>query len=444
MSEVPGRELTGTALERTRAVVDDVLTRAARDGERVVCGARIALGGIILVLWPLATWDELRAGSAGMGSNLAVLGLSLVAVVFSALVLLVLKRRVMTQGMRTASILMDALLVLGLLGAFVADPPATYLGLGRISGIGSAYFAVMAAGIRLTRRGALLAVAIFLVGITALMIVDERVNHVGDTAANWLTIGAFVLTAGVFAWLVAARTKALVLEGAQQTLLAERARSRLGAYVSEEVAAAALQSDNLRLGGARREVAVLFSDLRDFTTASENADPEELVRELNEYFEAMVGAVQAAGGVVDKYIGDSIMAVFGAPITHPDDAARAVRAAWGMERALGQLNAARAGRGLPPLRHGIGVHRGAAVAGNIGTPSRAQYTVIGDTVNVAARLESATKEQGVAVLLSQALVDALAAGPAALPGVPPLQLVGDVKAKGRAEPIRVHTFVDGA
>jgi class 3 adenylate cyclase len=329
-------------------------------------------------------------------------------------------------------------LVLGLLSSFVFQPPPTnYFGLGRISGLGASYLVILAAGIRLSQRGAVLAGILMLGGTVSLGVIDFSRNAVNDTVANWVTIVALLATAGVFAWLIAQRTRTLVLEGANQTLLAERARARLGAYVSEEVAAHSLAVDEMRMGGVRREVAILFSDLRNFTTVSEKADPEQLVRELNEYFEVMVACVAQEGGVVDKYIGDSIMAVFGAVTPKPDDPIRAVRAALAMERALEKLNSSREKRELAPLRHGIGVHRGVAVAGNIGTMARAQYTVIGDTVNVAARLESATKEQGATVLLSQAVVDALGSAPE---GVPALRKVGDVKAKGRDEPIAVHTF----
>jgi adenylate cyclase len=282
---------------------------------------------------------------------------------------------------------------------------------------------------------------IFTLGIGALMWFDESSNHVGDTLANRITLGSLLVLAAVFAWMIAGRTRAMVLEGAAQTLLAERARARLGAYVSEEVAQHALASDDMRLGGVRQEVAILFSDLRSFTSASEKADPEQIVRELNEYFEVMVAAVQDEGGVVDKYIGDSIMAVFGAPNTRDDDAARAIRAAWRMEQALVKLNAARAKRELAPLRHGIGVHFGACVAGNIGTTTRAQYTVIGDTVNVAARLESSTKDAGVTVLISDAAVAKVRASGAE---VPALKSLDEVKAKGREEKIAVHTFAQGA
>jgi class 3 adenylate cyclase len=429
------RSLTGSSVERAKRVVDDVLTRAQNDGERAVSYARLALAGIVFVLWPLATYRELMAG---VFSTIAVVALCFVALCFSAWVLWHLKTKPMTSRLRTMSILIDAVLVLGLLSSFVFQPPPTnYFGLGRISGLGASYFVILAAGIRLSQRGAVLAGVLMLGGTVSLGLIDFSRNAVNDTVANWVTIVALLATAGVFAWLIAQRTRTLVLEGANQTLLAERARARLGAYVSEEVAAHSLAVDEMRMGGVRREVAILFSDLRNFTTVSEKADPEQLVRELNEYFEVMVACVAQEGGVVDKYIGDSIMAVFGAVTPKPDDPIRAVRAALAMERALEKLNASREKRELAPLRHGIGVHRGVAIAGNIGTMARAQYTVIGDTVNVAARLESATKEQGATVLLSQAVVDALGATPE---GVPALRKVGDVKAKGRDEPIAVHTF----
>lgn len=429
------RELTGSSVARARLVVEGVLTRAANDGEKAVSFARIALAGLVFVLWPIVTWDELVAGYF---ANYAVIGLCFVALCFSAWILLRLRRAPMTGLLRSLSIVVDGALVLGLLASYVAQPPPSYLGIGRLSGIGAAYFVVLAAGIRLTTRGSLGAVVLMIGGVVALATIDVRLNGVDETLGNWVTIAALLVTAGVFAWLIASRTRKLVLEGANQALLAERARSRLGAYVSEEVAAATLATDEMRMGGVRREVAVLFSDLRDFTTVSENADPELLVRELNEYFEVMVACVTQEGGVVDKYIGDSIMAVFGAVTSRPDDTVRAVRAALGMEQALLRLNTLRKNRGLAALKHGIGVHRGIAIAGNIGTIARAQYTVIGDTVNVAARLESATKDQGTTVLLSQAVVDAL--GPTPIDGVPLLRRVGDVHAKGRAEPVAVHTF----
>ena len=146
---------------------------------------------------------------------------------------------------------------------------------------------------------------------------------------------------------------------------------------------------------------ILFTDIRSFTTISETMDPQNLVGLLNEYFTEMVAIVMDEDGVVDKYIGDAIMAVFGAPVPKPDDAVNAVRAAVRMRRALRDLNERLVSRGLSPLRTGIGIHTGEVVAGNIGSERRMEYTVIGDAVNLASRLESSTKELGVNVLISE-------------------------------------------
>jgi class 3 adenylate cyclase len=436
VQQAPRRTLTTSAMERTRAVVDEVLARASTDGERTVSWARLVFCLLLVVLWPLSTYDEMIHGEL---SDWMVVGISAIGVAFSLFTLRRTRTELASSTLRTISIVADGVLVLAVLTAFTLKPPPTWLGVGRITGVGAAYFAILGAGIRLSRRGAVTGFIIFALGIGALMWFDESSNHVGDTLANRITLGSLLLIAAVFAWMIGGRTRAMVLEGAAQTLLAERARARLGAYVSEEVAQHALASDDMRLGGVRQEVAILFSDLRSFTSSSEKADPEQIVRELNEYFEVMVAAVQSEGGVVDKYIGDSIMAVFGAPSVRDDDAARAIRAAWRMEQALVKLNSQRAKRDLPPLRHGIGVHFGACVAGNIGTATRAQYTVIGDTVNVAARLESSTKDAGVTVLISDAAVAKVKAVGAE---VPALKSMDEVKAKGREHKIAVHTFSD--
>jgi adenylate cyclase len=182
---------------------------------------------------------------------------------------------------------------------------------------------------------------------------------------------------------------------------------------------------------------VLFSDLRGFTAHAEKLAPEDLVAQLNDYVGVVVEAIRAEGGVVDKYVGDAVMAVFGVPRPSLSDAQRAVRAAISMQGALALHNVERTKRGLPALRQGIGVHCGTVVAGNVGTTDRASFTVIGDTVNVASRLESASKDLEVDIVISEDA--ARAAGAGVDEKCPVLVDAGVISVKGRAEPLRVFT-----
>ena len=162
-----------------------------------------------------------------------------------------------------------------------------------------------------------------------------------------------------------------------------------------------LLKNDIGVGGSNKEVTVFFSDVRGFTAFSENHTPEEVVTMLNEYFSEMVSIINKYNGVVDKFIGDAIMAVWGAPHTTPNDAKNAVRAAIEMRKALDKLNTKRLSRGHSPLMIGMGLHSGRAISGTIGSSERMEYTVIGDTVNMASRIEASTKSFGVDLLISQ-------------------------------------------
>jgi adenylate cyclase len=176
----------------------------------------------------------------------------------------------------------------------------------------------------------------------------------------------------------------------------EQIRDVMQKVVSPEVAHELLQH-GVTLGGEVREVSVLFADIRSFTSFSETLPPPELLQLLNAYFSCVSRVIEREKGIIDKYIGDEVMAIFGAPLYLADHARRAVSAAVGMLQELERFNTER--RQLSPLRIGIGIASGPVVAGNVGSPARLNYTVLGDTVNVASRLQGLTKEYGVPLIL---------------------------------------------
>jgi adenylate cyclase len=179
----------------------------------------------------------------------------------------------------------------------------------------------------------------------------------------------------------------------------KRLRNTLSRYMSKAVMDQLLEKGGAELGGINREVSVLFSDIRGFTSISERLGAQETVALLNEYFTDMVDIVFAHKGVLDKYMGDMIMAVFGSVLQHEDDPENAVRVGNQMMVSLRELNARLEARGGQPIRIGVGISSGDVVAGNIGSPKRLEYTVIGHRVNIAHRLEDANKYYGTSVLI---------------------------------------------
>ena len=219
----------------------------------------------------------------------------------------------------------------------------------------------------------------------------------------------------------------LVTETKRQAL-----RTMLGRYVTSSVVEAFTRApEQLHLGGARRHMSVLFSDLRGFTTLSEGLSPERLVEVLNRYLHAMTDIVFEEEGVLDKYIGDAVMAFWNAPLDQTDHATRAVRTALKMRTRLQEMN----DRGAFPdgivLRVGIGVNTGDMVVGNIGGERRYDYTVIGDSVNLASRVEGLNKEYTTEVIITAATKQALAEGFCC-------RLLDRVAVKGKSEPVTIY------
>jgi adenylate cyclase len=185
-----------------------------------------------------------------------------------------------------------------------------------------------------------------------------------------------------------------------------------------------------QLGGRRRTMTVLFSDIRGFTSVTEKGNPEELVAQLNEYFSKMVEVVFQHRGTVDKFVGDMVMALFGAPVDDVDHAEHAVAAAVCMVEELAILNRKWATEGRARLDIGIGVNTGDMIAGNIGSSSIMSYTVIGDNVNLGSRLESLNKEYRTRIIISDATR-------ALLTGAYPLRPLGDVVVKGKTRAVAI-------
>ena len=210
-------------------------------------------------------------------------------------------------------------------------------------------------------------------------------------------------------------------------------RKVFGRYTSDEVVEALLDApDGLKLGGEKREVTILMSDLRGFTALAERLEATDVVSLLNHYLSAMVEVIQAHGGTIDEIIGDAILVLFGAPVAMENDAQRAVLCALGMQKAMGGVNEKNLQKGWPAVEMGIALHTGEVVVGNIGSVKRSKYGVVGRTINTTARIESFTV--GGQIIVSPTLIRGAGQG----------LILGDeveVHAKGMKEPLRCRQLL---
>jgi len=296
------------------------------------------------------------------------------------------------------------------------------------------FLAVAAAGMRMSRWLSAYAGALAAAQYAALYAVarpglpPDALDKPALSVAFAVMHVLFLLLAGVFAAFSARIGRRTTRRVVTQVLERERVRSVFGEYLSPQAVDNVL-AGGVQTGGERRRVAVVFADIRGFTHTASALEPEAVVDWLNSWFGVACDLIAARGGMVNKMIGDGLLALFGAPEPHASPAQAAARAA------LELAAAARAVRRPDgePTRIGVGVHIGEVMLGSVGSPRRRDYTVIGDTVNVASRIEGLTRELGADVLVSAAVLEA----------APELETaeVGPVQVKGRDEPVLVHRLL---
>jgi len=299
----------------------------------------------------------------------------------------------------------------------------------RPAGAGARVATIVAVALLVGLAGAMLSVPWAVVAAAAVTVVFLGASLQLFANGVWLSMVEPVLAIGLS--LFGGVSYQYFVEGREK----RRVKALFGRFVSPDVYGRLLEDPALvRLGGSRREMTVLFSDIRGFTTATEVAEPEALVTQLNEHFSRMVQVLFKHRGTVDKFVGDMVMALFGAPLDDPDHADHAVAAALDMAAALDGLNRHWTASGRPPFDIGIGINSGEMIAGNIGSERIMSYTVIGDAVNLGARLESLNKEYGTRIIISEATRTRLT-------GRYDLRPLGEVVVKGKTQAVGIFEVV---
>jgi adenylate cyclase len=340
----------------------------------------------------------------------------------------------------------DRLVVVGVAGEGLRDVFATPFTEGRMPGA-----EVHANTLEAWQAGRTLTPASPAAGRLATLAAGAGLAAAGAFVSPWVTAGLAAVMAPALVWLsvtqfaagtwwpllmpLLALALAVVGELAWQYFVEGREKRKVkqlfSRYVAKNVYDQLLADPSrARLGGTRRHMTVLFSDMRGFTALTEKGRPEDIVSQLNEYFTRMVRVLFEHHGTLDKFVGDMVMALFGAPLDDEDHAEHAVQAALAMVRALDVLNAEWASFGQPRLDIGIGINTGEMVAGNIGSDTIMSYTVIGDAVNLGARLESLNKDYGTRIIISESTR-------ALLKGQYDVRPLGSVTVKGKSRAVAI-------
>lgn len=296
------------------------------------------------------------------------------------------------------------------------------------------FFLLVLSGFRFNKKVILYNIGVLLCLLVAMMYYDVVVAGRQDVIwyFSYLTVGLILSATSVIVVFIGNRARYMVKENYRRLMEKQYITAVFGRYVSEEVAREVLDG-RLELGGEEREISILFCDIRNFTALSEKLTAKEVVAMLNRFFRYMAEPVSEQEGVIDKMIGDALMALFGAPVYFEDHASRAVRAATAMLEKLEQLNNEFARDGMAQLEIGIGIATGPVVIGNIGTETRMDYTAIGDTVNVASRIEGLCRQYGKNLLVDSAT--SAAAGAQF-----DFEKLGTVQVKGKSSAVPIYAL----
>lgn len=449
---------TATATARasgvnTQSILDEHMVVASIRAESGMAWARMVICGLALVRLVVDPEVSLSDTKYIVGMSGMLLG-----ILYSVFTLVVERERSTRVGapapfggwlgidrQTILSVLVDAVAVTLVILPIAVWPNQGYTGL--LHEPEPALFALLAvsAGTRLRKKAAIVGMVSTTLAYIGVIVFDKV--FAATYGVGEITIAAIIfISAAILGYVTSESTKKLVERGAKAVRKAveeaERARQKLGIFVSQEVAEELMENDEIKLGGDRQDIAVLFTDLRGFTTYTEKLEPEQVVREMNEYFTAMVEVIDAEGGMVDKFIGDAVMAVFGLRRGAGNPAAAAIRTGYELQQRLDEHNEDRRKKGLDTkLTMGVGIHYGSALAGTIGSEDRMQYTVIGDVVNTASRLESATKDTDHAVLISAAAVKASEwSADAKDATLPRIHEQGSIELRGREERMGIYAY----